>query len=702
MPTSDSPFENEDFLSIVGDLYSEEAAAYTPIDIENEERYFDENGWESLIEEEPPEGLQTKETLSSRARKTPHEVLKKYWGYSAFREKQLDIIEGILQGRDVLGLMPTGGGKSITFQVPGLILQGTTIVVTPLIALMKDQVQQLKVLGIKAACIHSGLTLHDIRSILSNAAFGGTKFLYISPERIVSPFFEAALNYLNISLIVVDECHCISQWGYDFRPSYLNIIKLRQKFPSTPLVALTATATEQVIGDIVHELRLREPLFVKKSFARPNISYVVKHCHDKIDMLIRILKAVPGSAIVYCRNRNLTAELVNTLREQGLTADNYHAGLTHADRDIKQELWMKGELRVIVATNAFGMGINKPDVRSVIHWAMPPTLEEYYQEAGRAGRDGKASFAVVLCDGLDQQLLIRRLKDEFPPLDYIRYTYDMLMSYLQIGIGDGYGRVKSFDIENFIRVYHMHPIRTLSAIRILEMAGLFVYKTKEENRSRIQIIPSRNELYAIASIKGKSEAILTYLLRRIPGIFSEYGYFEEKAIAHACQMSEEEVYEQLKNLAHQRIVRYIPKRSTPTLLICARREPGRLLIFSDGIYKNRRERYEKSIEHVLQYLQQQHGCRASTLLHYFGEEQSAPCGTCDLCRRKQKKKLTESEKIAILKQRLRMLLQLSDKVAISSLLQVQEDEIDSWQKALYKLIDSTTHLRIDGDRIIKK
>lgn len=565
--------------------------------------------------------------------KEPEEILKKYWGYPSFREKQRDIIDSVLKGRDTLGLLPTGGGKSITFQVPGLMLRGTALVITPLIALMEDQVQGLKRLGIKASAIHSGIPSYKIKEILNHAVFGNLKFLYLSPERIASEGFVSTLRYLKVSMIVVDECHCISQWGYDFRPDYLNIISLRKFFPQVPILALTATATPLVKADILRELKLRDPCIIEKSFVRENLSYIVRPCNDKAAMVMKILHGVGGSSIVYCRNRALTGEIAQTLRDCGFTADNYHAGLSHAERDLKQKAWMEDETRVIVATNAFGMGIDKPDVRTVIHWSMPSSLEEYYQEAGRAGRDGLPSYAVALVGPYDKSTLSRRIKEQFPPLSFIRGLYDLLMSYLQIGEGDGFEKRVRLDLEAFIETFKLPSIQTEAAIRILEMAGVFSFRENSNQASRVMIILPREALYGMYAVKGNREAVLEYMLRKYSGIFTQFTYIEEEAIAIATQIPLEEIYETLMDLVRLHVIHYIPRSSLPLLTLTTKREPGRILNIPPEVYHLRKERFAKRINAVRDYLfGKDVVCREQHLLSYFGETDSKPCGRCDLCR----------------------------------------------------------------------
>lgn len=668
---------------------------------------YPQGDWEFPSAEETAESSSQLSTS-----KSPEEVLQKYWGYPSFREKQRDIIDSVLEGRDTLGLLPTGGGKSITFQVPGLMLEGTTLVVTPLIALMKDQVQGLKKRGIKAVAIHSGIPSWKVRTLLNNTIFGNVKFLYISPERITSVGFESTLRYLKVSMIVVDECHCISQWGYDFRPSYLQIASLREFFPEVPILALTATATPLVKEDIIRELHLRKPRVVQKSFARSNLTYAVRFCRDKESMLAKILHAVPGTSIVYCRNRVLTAEIAHALSERGFTADCYHAGLSHAERDEKQRAWMKDEVRVIVATNAFGMGIDKPDVRTVIHWTMPSSLEEYYQEAGRAGRDGGRSYAVALVGPHDQTIIKRRVAEQFPPLSFIRNFYDLLMSYLQVGESDGLGHRMQLDLESFLGSFKLPPIQSVSAIKILEMAGVFVYEEKSTSSSRIMMAMPRDALYNVKSIKGKNEEVLEYILRRYTGVFTQFIYIEEEAIALATQNTLDTVYESLMDLSRLKVLRYIPRSSLPLLTLTTKREAGRLLNIPPEVYADRKERLEQRIGAVLNFLYNpRKQCREQILLRYFGEQDSPPCRHCDICREKIKKKEDKSRPKQSRKTGEKLLISLLAKEPsydlhhLIDLLQAEGKEQgrsrEEWIDILQQFVETTTRFRIVDNQIIR-
>ena len=570
------------------------------------------------------------DTVSADDETTPLGVLHRYWGYPAFRLKQAEIIESVLAGRDTLGLLPTGGGKSITFQVPTMLHDGLTLVVTPLIALMKDQVDGLNKRGMSATAIHSGMEYKEIQRALDNCLYGGCKFLYLSPERLASPLFLACLPELPIRLIVVDECHCISQWGYDFRPSYLKIAEIRRYYPAVPLLALTATATPEVVADVMARLSFRKPHVISSSFARDNLQYIVRPTTDKATELLHILASTSGSAIVYCRNRKKTQELAEMLQETGISAHYYHAGLTHTEREIKQNAWMAGEVRVMVCTNAFGMGIDKPDVRLVVHWSMPVALEEYFQEAGRAGRDGERAFAVVLYERRDRGMLLQRVQNEFPDKAYIRDVYDTLYSYLGIGLGEGMERSYEIDLEAFVRTEHLHPIRSLSALHILELAGAWELLL-DEARSRLIVEVSREELYYIRGLSAQDDKVLRAVLRNYSGLFADYVFIDERTLSIQTRLTGEAVYESLVRMSQRGIIHYIPRKRLPRILFYTRRERKHHFLIPPEVYELRKEAMIKRLAATIAYLDSQQGCRQAMLLHYFGEELAEPCGRCDLC-----------------------------------------------------------------------
>lgn len=571
------------------------------------------------------------------------ETLKKYWGYDSFRPLQEDIIHSIYEGHDTVGLMPTGGGKSITFQVPALILEGVCIVVTPLIALMKDQVDNLKKLGIKATSVHSGMTRQEIITQLENCIFGDYKFLYVSPERLSTEIFLLKLNAMNVSMLVVDESHCISQWGYDFRPSYLKIADIRKQLSNVPILALTATATPQVVEDIKKQLELDNPNVFIKSFSRKNLAYIVRKTEDKLHTLVYILNKVPGTGIVYVRNRKKTKEIAEYLQKEGISADYYHAGLNNDIKTIKQNKWKNDEIRVIVSTNAFGMGIDKPDVRIVIHMDMPGSLEEYYQEAGRAGRDEKKSFAVVLYSPGDSAQLKKRLTDEFPQKEFIYRVYEALGNYYQIAVGFGLDTVHDFILSEFCKTYKLPLIQTHNALKLLELSGYIEYLEEIDTNSRLMFNATREELYTFLQQNELIDNIIRTILRSYTGLFSDYAYVNESLIALRAKCTQEEVYNVLVNLSKYRIINYIPKKRNPLIIYRQVREEQKYLSIPKSAYEDRKERYEERIAKVLEYLNTEQICRTRILLDYFGEKTNEDCNTCDICLQKHNSGLTNGK-----------------------------------------------------------
>ncbi len=559
---------------------------------------------------------------------SPEQVLEHYWGHKTFRPLQKEIILSALKGEDVLALLPTGGGKSICFQVPALMSSGLSLVITPLISLMKDQVENLQRRGIKAAAIHGGMSADRINQTIRNCIFGKFKLLYISPERLNAPSFREQLEHLSLSRLIIDECHCICQWGYDFRPSYLNIKELRKELPDIPILALTATATPDVVEGIKSELAFDEQAKIfQKSFFRPNLSYSIRRTSNKEDMLLHILSRVSGSAIIYCRSRALCGKLARFLREHKISASSFHAGLSHTERDLRQSRWMNDELRVMVATNAFGMGIDKPDVRLVIHLALPSSLEEYFQEAGRAGRDEKRSYAVLLVGKTDATSLKRRFSDSFPKKALIRQTFEDLCSFLQVGIGEGFQKSYEFDIDKFTYYFRLNPIQTKYALEIMEAAKWLSYK-KDETRSRLKFICRREELYQ--SYVGHDE-ILQAILRSYTGLFSDYVFIQEEVLASLSGFSLEEVYMMLSELNRLGVLHYIPSSNTPRILFHIRREPAEYLSLPASVYEERRERMRERIQAGIHYILDNKTCRSQLLLAYFGEHSEKTCGICDVC-----------------------------------------------------------------------
>lgn len=559
------------------------------------------------------------------------DILKKYWGYEDFRGIQREIIESIGSGRDTLGLMPTGGGKSITFQVPALAQEGVCLVITPLIALMKDQVSHLRQRGIRAAAIHSDMTHSAILQALDNCVYGGTQILYVSPERLHSELFQAKFRHMKVSFITVDEAHCISQWGYDFRPSYLHIAEIRQLKPEIPVLALTATATKEVVEDIQEQLRFKEKNVFRMSFERKNLAYVVRKATDKPSELRHILNSVNGSAIVYARSRKRTKETAEWLVSQGISATYYHAGLDVDVKDRHQQAWVNNEKRVMVATNAFGMGIDKPDVRLVIHVDSPDSLEAYFQEAGRAGRDGKKAYAVLLYDSSDARKLSKRVAQTYPEKEYIRDVYEHLAYFFQVGTGTGRGRTFEFSIDKFCVTYKYFPVLVNSALQILERSGYIHYEADPDNSARILFLLERNDLYFLENTTRETEAVITALLRLYGGLFTDYVYIDEGFVANEAGLTQPQVYMVLKELSKRHIVDFIPRRRIPYITYTREREDGDRVIIPQSVYEERRTQYIKRIQAMLDYANNDHVCRSRQLLDYFGEECWQDCRQCDVC-----------------------------------------------------------------------
>ena len=559
------------------------------------------------------------------------EILKTYWGYDSFRGVQEQIVNSIGAGRDTLGLMPTGGGKSVTFQVPAMSMEGVCIVITPLIALMKDQVRNLQERGIKAAAIHTGMSREKIIAVMENCVYGGTKFLYISPERIASDLFQAKLRHVKVCLITVDESHCISQWGYDFRPSYLNVAEIRKLLPGVPVLALTATATPTVVDDIQDRLGFAEHNVIRMSFYRENLSYVVRNTENKQQELIHILEKVPGCGIVYVRNRSMTREISDWLNTCGITSTFYHAGLEQADKDARQQAWTSGEYRVIVATNAFGMGIDKPDVRVVVHMDTPDSIEAYFQEAGRGGRDGKRSYAVLLHSPGDNRTLSKRVSDTFPKPDFIRSVYEKLAYWFQMAMGDGRGCSFAFSAGEFCRHYSLPVIQTESALRLLTRMGYIEYVEDMEYSANVRFTTSRDDLYRIHSLDPDTENILSTIMRLYSGLFTDGAYIDEQLVCSRTGVDSHTLYDSLVKAQQQGVVRYVPARKTPVLKWTRERVESTMLYFDPEIYDKRLEEYKIRIKAMSDYVNRQTGCRSCMLLEYFGEKKSEPCGNCDIC-----------------------------------------------------------------------
>lgn len=569
-------------------------------------------------------------------------ILRQYWHFDDFRGIQREIIESIGSGKDTLGLMPTGGGKSVTFQVPALAMDGVCVVITPLIALMKDQVAHLRRIGITAAAIYSSMTRDEIIATLENCIFGGIKILYVSPERLGSELFQTKLRHMRVSFITVDEAHCISQWGYDFRPSYLQIAAIRRIKPDAPVLALTATATPKVIDDIQERLLFQQKNVFRMSYERKNLAYIVRMASDKEQQMLHVLQSVAGSAIVYVRSRRKTKEIAEYLTKSGISALAYHAGLDSVVRDERQHEWHDDRVRVMVATNAFGMGIDKPDVRLVIHMDCPDSLEAYFQEAGRAGRDGSKSYAVLLYNGSDERKLRKRISENYPEKDYVRKVYEHLAYFYQIGVGSGKGASFEFDIDKFCRTFKHFPIQVDSALKILMRSDYIEYTEEKENQARVHFLIDRNDFYRLDSLTDNENNVITALLRNYGGLFSDYGYINESFIAQQAGLqTQQQVYMILKNLSEKHILHFIPQRKTPYITYTQRREDPEMLVIPREVYEERKEQFTLRIEAMLNYANNDRICRSRQLLDYFGETKSKDCGQCDVCLSHQNNHLSE-------------------------------------------------------------
>ena len=570
------------------------------------------------------------------------DILKQYWGYDDFRPLQGDIIRSIVSGKDTLGLMPTGGGKSLTFQVPTLAMKGICVVVTPLIALMKDQVENLKKRGITAAAIYSGMSHNEILMTLDNAVFEAYKFLYVSPERLTTPIFMEKIKQATVCMIAVDESHCISQWGYDFRPSYLRIADIRELLPDVPVLALTATATPEVVDDIQRQLHFREPNVFQKSFHRSNLAYVVRTTENKDEHLLKILNSVPGTSVVYVRNRKRTKEISDFLNLNGISAENFHAGLKNETKDAKQSRWKSGETRAIVSTNAFGMGIDKAEVRTVVHMDLPDSLEAYFQEAGRAGRDEKKAYAVLLYNNGDAVKMRKRVSDSFPGKEMVLKVYEALGNYLEMGVGSGLDKVFAFDIGDFCMKFKLPILITYNCLKILQQAGYLELTDEQDSSARVLFIVGKDDLYNQKQTP-EQEKLIHILLRSYTGLFTDMASINEDIIAKRLEWTREKVYEELVGLAKERVIQFIPRKKTPYLTFVREREATERVILGKEAYDDRRERYIERVKSVLDYAKEENICRSQVLLSYFGEKETKPCGKCDICQKKKETLVTEED-----------------------------------------------------------
>ncbi len=613
------------------------------------------------------------------------QILKQYWGFDNFRGIQRDIVESIGSGKDTLGLMPTGGGKSITFQVPALAQEGVCIVITPLIALMKDQVQHLRNRGIMAAAIYSGMSRPEIVTTLENCILGDTKLLYVSPERIASPLFITKLGHMKVSFITVDEAHCISQWGYDFRPSYLHIADIRRLKPDAPVLALTATATHQVIDDIQDRLSFSQKNVFRMSFERKNLAYVVRETEDKIGEMTHILQTMTGCSIVYVRSRKQTKEISDLLNKNNISATFYHAGLEPRVKDERQKLWSNDEVRVMVATNAFGMGIDKPDVRMVIHITAPSSIEAYFQEAGRAGRDGQKAYAVLLHQKSDNAKLRKRIDETFPDKEYIREAYNHIAYYYQIATGSGAGYTNLFDIDRFCRNFHHFPTLLLSALKILQRAGYIECDMDPDASCRLMFLVDRDKLYRIPSASENEERLLNMLLRTYSGLFTDYAYIDDELLAHRAGLTRQQVYLIFKSLNQRHIIHFIPQRKLPTITYTVDRVDGDQLILGPDVYDDRKEQFTKRIEAVIAYANNQDQCRSRQLLAYFDEQRTTDCGMCDVCI-DHKRQQNSEQRVHVAQEKIMQLLTDGQQHDVKELTSLQL-HADDLREALGMLID---------------
>jgi ATP-dependent DNA helicase RecQ len=615
------------------------------------------------------------------------QILTKYWGFSKFKPLQEDIIKSVDEGKDTLALMHTGGGKSITFQVPGMYKDGICLVITPLIALMKDQVDRLIKLGVKAMSINSSMNYEEIKIALDNCIYGGYKFLYCSPERIQTELFQLRVKKMNVNLIAVDEAHCISQWGYDFRPSYLKISDLRKLKPEVPFLALTATATPDVVKDIQNKLDFKESNVLRKSFERKNLVYWVVNKDDKQGYLIKLLKNIKGSGIIYVRTRKKTRELSVFLKNNGFKSDYYNGGLTHPVRESKQNDWQSDNTRIMVATNAFGMGIDKADVRAVVHWDLPDTIEQYYQEAGRAGRDGRKSYAILLYNDADILNTRKRIETNFPEIAKIKRIYNALCNYFKVPIGEGKGVVCDFNIASFAHNYKLNLLDIHNAIRFLQYEGYLEVTDDLNNPSRIHFTINRDDLYKFQVANAHFDSFIKLLLRCYTGVFTGYVKIDEDYLAKLAGTSRDRIYEYLKRLGKMNVISYIPQKKTPLIIFTEERLDDKSLVFSRDHYKRRKKRFTDKIEAMIDYGISNNHCRSQILLRYFGENDANRCGQCDYCQKRNKLELSKYEFDIILND-IKKALSSGNELAVDELVDAIQHDEEKVLKVLQWLIDN--------------
>ncbi len=626
----------------------------------------------------------------------PLEILKKYWGYDSFRELQESIIKSVLSGKDTLALMPTGGGKSITFQIPALLNEGLCLVVTPLVALMKDQVTNLQKKGIKAEAIYTGLTYGEIKQIINKCVYSDVKLLYVSPERIESAYFQQYLVQMPLSMLAVDEAHCISQWGYDFRPSYLKIRIIRKLFPEVPVLAVTATATQQVVVDIQEKLGFKKNNVFRKSFERPNLSYLVRNVEDKLQYLLRILMRSKGSAIVYVRSRKKTKNISEFLREQGISSTYFHAGLPEEVKNMRQKDWTENKVRTIVATNAFGMGIDKPDVRTVIHIDLPDSLEAYFQEAGRAGRDGNLSYAILLYHNEDKAKLQKRIAQKYPKKETVLRTYTALSNYLRVSEGEGAGYSYPLNLSEFITKYKLSLNDAFNSLVILRNAEAIDFVEELDNPSRILFRMRRDDLYEYRNQDKNFDTIIKLLLRMYTGVFTDYTRINEYKIAEKSKIKVEVVKEILIALSKEKVIHYIPHLKSPYVAYPDGRIPESYIRLDNKVYDNPKKRYANRIEEVLKYATHKHRCRSQMLLAYFDDYGSTPCGQCDTCLAKQKY-FPSIDEIKAAEQNILTILKTAPQKLTSLEMQFQDEEI--FHLAFFKLLEEEK-IRLSNKQIV--